>query len=219
MQQGLGTSGMSISLPGPTETLGLQFSVFGNCSDITPTTNCTVTVTVMNGLTQVASTTAFNNPQNGTYEANFNLPSGTNMQGTGMVVVTCSTMTGNTTVAGLTIGSQGVLTITNPPATNPEAAAGFPSWSGLVARGQVRGCNGNGMWLRLTDAGNDIIGHQYWAINADDTPWECDIGKLVIEKGLSALKGRRFNVHVSVWKHPYDGQQVRVSSGFFSVGE
>jgi hypothetical protein len=217
MKQGLGNPAMAISLPESSETLGLQFSVFGTCSDIT-NGNCTVTVQVMNGQTQVASTTAVNNQQNGSYEANFNLPSETNIQGTGSVVVTCSSMTGNVTNGQLTIAGQGTLTI-NPPPGGPEQVAGYPSWSaGVVASGQVVGCAGKYLWLRLTDAGHDIIGHQCWQIG-DGTAWQCDLSKLVAEKGLSASRSRHYNIHVSVWQHQYDSEQVRVSSGFFSVGE
>ncbi len=218
MQKGLGDPSMTIQLPSIGQTLGLQFSVFGTCSEITPNNNPTMTVTVMNGQNQVASAAAVTNQQNGTFEAPFNLPSGTNIQGTGSVVATCSAMNGNATVGGLTIAGQGTLTITNPPPGGPEQAAGFPSWSsGVVARGQIVGCAGKTMWLRLTDAGKDIIPHYSWPIG-NGTAWECDLSRLVAAGGHSASKSRHYNIHVSVWDQPLSGEQVRVSSGFFSVG-
>jgi hypothetical protein len=221
MQQGVGNPVITISLPSAGETLGLQFAVFGSCSDIVPN-NPTLTVAVKDGQNNtVASTTAANNQQNGTYEANFSLPSTTNIQN-GSVVVTCSE-NAQASNGGLTISGQGSLTITDPPPGAPQQVAGYASWSGVIAKGQARGGNGKGIWLRLTDAGNDIIGHQFWWIPAVEGPWQCDIGKLVIEKGLSALKGKHFNLHVSIWHHDSerntDREQVRVSSGFFSVGE
>jgi hypothetical protein len=218
MQQRLGDPQMTISLPNAGETLGLQFSVFGSCSEITPTNNPTMTVTVMNGQSQVASATAVNNQQNGTSEASFSLPSGTNIQGTGSVVVTCSAMNGNVTVSQLTIFDQTTVTISSPPPGAPEQAAEFPSWSaGVVARGQVVGCAGKLFWLRLTDAGFDIIGHHSWQIG-NDTAWECDLSKLVAAAGRSASRSRHYNIHVSVWDQSPSGERVRVSSGFFSVG-
>ncbi len=187
MQQKVGDPQMAISLPNVGETLGLQFSVFGTCGAITATNNPTMTVTVMNGQNQVASATAVNNQQNGTFEASFSLPSGTNIQGTGSVVVTCSAMNGNVTVGQLSTLNQTTLTISTPPPGGPEQAARYPSWSaGVVARGQVVGYAGMTFWLRLTDAGFDFIGHISWPIN--DTTWECDLSKLVEGTGRSASR-------------------------------
>jgi hypothetical protein len=218
MQKGLGDPQMTISLPNAGETLGLQFSVFGPCSEITPTNNPTMTVTVMDGQSQVASATAVNNQQNGAYEASFNLPPGTNIQGSGSVVVTCSAMNGNVTNGQLTICGQTILTIGAPQQGAPQQVAGFPSWSaGVVAKGQVVGCAGKTFWLRLTDAGFDIIGHHSWQIG-NDTAWECDLGRLVAAAGRAASKSRHYNIHVSVWDRDAPGERVRVSSGFFSVG-
>jgi hypothetical protein len=200
------------------QTLGLQFSVFGTCSAITPTNNPTMTVKVMNGQSQVASAAAVNNQQNGTYEASFNLPPGTNIQGGGSVVVTCSGMNGNVTNGQLTIAGQTTLTVTAPQPGAPQQAAGFPSWSaGVVARGQVVGCANKIMFLRLTDAGHDIIAAHSWPIR-NDTAWECNLSRLVEAAGRSASTSRHYNIHVSVWNNPSGGEQVRVASGFFSVG-
>jgi hypothetical protein len=215
MQKRLGDPQMTIALPNPGETLGLQFSIFGSCSQITPANNPAMTVTVMNGQSQVASAPAVNNQQNGSYEAYFNLPSGTNIQG-GSVVVTCSSMNGNVTNGQLTIGGQTTLTVTAPQPGATQQAAAFPSWSaGVVAKGQVVGCAGKTMWLRLTNAGFDIISHHSWQIGSD-TAWECDLSKLVADAGRSGHKSRHYNVHVSVWDP--NVERVRVSSGFFSVG-
>ena len=216
MEKRLGDSQMTISLPNPGETLGLQFSVFGSCSEITPTNNPTMTVTVMDGQSQAASAPAVNNQQNGSYEASFNLPPGTNIQGTGSVVVTCSGMNGNVTNGQLTIRAQTVLTVGTAQPGAPQQVAGFPSWSaGVVAKGQVVGGAGKTMWLRLTDAGCDIIAHHSWQIG-DVTAWECDLSKLVAAAGRSASNSRHYNVHVSVWAP--NVERVRVSSGFFAVG-
>lgn len=218
MQQRVGAPQMAISLPNAGETLGVQFSVFGTCSEITPNNNPAVTVQVMNGQTQVASTTAVNNQQNGTYEAQFNLPSTTNIQGTGSVAASCTGMNCTASNGQLTISGQGNLNITSPPPGGPEQAAGFPSWSsGVFARGQVAsGYNGKFLWLRLTDAGKDIIPHYYWVI--DKTAWEVNLSQLVANAGHSNSTSRHYNVHVSVWDQYESGQRVRVSSGFFSVG-
>jgi hypothetical protein len=86
--------------------------------------------------------------------------------------------------------------------------------AGVVARGSVVRRSGQTMWLRMTDAGFDFIGHLSWPIN--DTTWECDLSKLVEAAGRSASTSRHYNVHVSVWDS--NVEQVRVSSGFFSVG-
>jgi hypothetical protein len=218
MQRRLGEPQMAISLPNAGETLGLQFSVFGTCSEITPTNNPTVTVTVMNGQNVVTSSAAVNNQQNGAFEADFTLPAGTNIQGSGSVVVTCSGMDGSSTNGQLTIAGQTTLTIGGLQQAGPQQAAGFPSWSsGVVARGQVVGCAGKIMWLRLTDAGHDIIDHHSWRIG-DAMAWECNHSTLVERAGLSASKSRHYNVHVSVWENARRGERVRVSSGFFSVG-
>ena len=48
----------AIDLPRIGETLGLQFSVFGTCPEITATNSPSVTVKVMDGNTQLAITTA-----------------------------------------------------------------------------------------------------------------------------------------------------------------
>jgi hypothetical protein len=222
MQQVVGNPVITISLPNAGETLGLQFAVFGNCSDI-KTNNPALTVVVKDGQNNTVDTaTAVNNQQNGTFEADFTLPSTTNIQN-GSVVVSCAD-NAQASNGGLTISGQGSLTVTvsTPPESGgPKQTAGFANWSGLVAKGQAHRGTRKGIWLRLTDAGNDIIAHQFWWIPAVDTQWDCKIGQLVIDKGFSALKGKDFNVHVSIWNHDPQGkgtEQVRVSSGFFSVG-
>jgi hypothetical protein len=139
MQQQVGNPQITISLPNAGETLGLQFAVFGSCSDIIPN-NPTLTVAVKDGQgNTVASSPAANNQLNGTFEANFNLTSlNPNIQN-GSVVVTCSD-NAQASNGGLTISNQsGSLTITNPPPGSPEQVAGFADWSGVVATGQARG--------------------------------------------------------------------------------
>ena len=200
---------LRISLPNSNETLGVRFSVFGTCTEINSNNNPTITVTVKDGSNTVATATAVNNQLRSTYEAFFEFPGGTDIVGTVSVVVTCTGMNGNATNAGLTIRSQSTLTI-----ANPTQGAEFPSWAaGVVADGEVTGCAGKTMWLRLTDAGYDIIAHQSWVIGTD-SQWASNISAVVTAARVQAASSN-FSTHASVW----DGAQllVRVSSGFFSV--
>src|SRR5258708_6015587 len=179
-----------------------------------------MTVAVMDGQSQVTSTTAVNNQQNGTYEADFNLDLGTNIQGTGSVVVTCSAMNGQVTNGGLTIAHQTILTINSLQQGAPKQVAGGPrpaggGGPGGGGRGQVVGYAGKSLYLRLTDAGSDIIKPAHRQTIGNGTAWECNLSQLVANAGRSASRSRHYNIHVSVWDN---GERVRVSSGFFSVG-
>lgn len=207
--QRLGDPELTISLPNSNETLGVRFSVFGTCTEVNSNNNPTITVTLKDGANVVATATAVNNQLRSTYEAYFDLPGGTDIVGTGSVVVTCTGMNGNATNAGLTIRSQSTVTI-----ANPTQGAEFPSWAaGVVADGQFQGCVGKTLWLRLTDGGYDIIPHQQMAINGDGA-WEMNLSAIVTAARVQAASSN-FSIHVSIW----DGAQqlVRVSSGFFSV--
>ena len=208
--QRLGDPEITISLPSGGETLGLQFSVFGTCTAIAPGADTTLTVTVKDGANDVATASDVRyNLRNHTFEAFFNLSGDTNIVGTGSVVAALNGTNFSATNTQLTIRGQSALTI-----GTPTPGADFASWAaGVVAGGQVTGDAGKTMWLRLTDAGFDIIPHQSWVIG-DDAQWQLDLGALV-----TALQNKvgssNFSINVSVW---VGGQQlVRVSSGFFSV--
>jgi hypothetical protein len=199
---------LTISLPRSGETLGQQFSVFGSCTDINASNNPTITVKVQVGDNVVFSNTAVNNQQRGTYETFFVFNYDPNINGTGKIVVTCDAMPGAVTIYSLTIRPQSALTDTAPAQNNV-----FTSWTSLVATGHVNVTAARQVWVRLTDAGFDIIGHQRLDV-ASAEQWTSNIGQLVADT-ISPPYGSNFNVHVSVWNG--NTEEVRISSGSFTV--
>ena len=211
---------LKIDLPAANETLGLQFSVFGSCDSIGSNTSATVTVKVLDGVNvlDTASGSAVRyNPEVHTYEAMFNLKTGTSFPRNGSVVVSLDNTNFSESNAQLTIGSQNTLII-----DAPKAQTDFTGWASgtVVASGTLAGCVGLKFWLRLTNAGNDVIGHQSWVV-ATDGPWSLDLGSIVSAARSQLPAGDSYNVTVSVWSNPNPPDQshemMRVSSGFFTV--
>src|SRR4051794_25731210 len=115
---------MAINLPINGDTLGLQFSVFGKCLLITPSNSPSITVTLYNDKTLVQTVAAKLNNQQSTFEAVFSPPAGTDIAGTGRVVVTCDGHRETATSISLTIRDQSLLTI-----GSPVSDMTFASWA------------------------------------------------------------------------------------------
>src|SRR5688500_5264860 len=90
----VGDPEMTIELPAIGDTLRLRVSVFGKCSEINAANPPTMTATLTNDgavVHTVESGSIVMNTANQTYEAMFNLPSGTSVpDGKGKVEVSCS---------------------------------------------------------------------------------------------------------------------------------
>jgi hypothetical protein len=223
---------MQVTLPTVGQTVGLQFSVFGSCSDITPNNAPTMTVKVNTG-NGSASAPAAINQASGTFEATFNLPQGTYTQ-SGSITVTCSGMS-PTTLSPYTIGSPPggnppTLTITAPKADPPGQlgavqVGSYPNWGSdehpVMAQGRVKGGKDGKVYLRLTDAGIDFIQTgpaPSVPITDDDAPWEFNLTHWVTRAGHSGKHSKHYNIHVTLWNGE-NVEKVRICSGFFRVGE
>jgi hypothetical protein len=206
----------TISLPNANETLGMQFSVFGTCD----TTVTTVAVKLYNGPNVVTTVNAVVNGPKGTYDAFFNLnptnPLLKNNQGQAKV---CIIYNGNDTgvsVAGLTICDQlnGLPAQTTLTITNPQQGQVLANWAaGAMASGQIANAVGLNFWLRITDAGWDVIPHQSWVITPGSM-WQKDLGALLAN--VPHVASNNFDIHVSVWPMSGPAALVRVSSGFLT---
>ncbi len=196
---------LKIASPATQDTLALTFSVFGSCTAITSTNSPTITVKVMNGTTQLDSQTAVNNQTNGTWEAFFSLPSGTNVPGTGSIVVTCAGMNGSSSITQLTIPGQNVLTIQAPK--NGDV---FSTWSVANANGTLS-TPATGLHLYITYKGYQICLATAVAIDIEDGTWQQPLQSLVPNQAA----GSNYGFHAVVFN---DSTRIlRMSSGFFSV--
>jgi hypothetical protein len=206
----------TISLPNANETLGMQFSVFGTCDPAVTT----VAVKLYNGPTEVALVNAVVNGPKGTYEAFFNLnpsnPLLQNNQGQVKADITYNGKDTGVSVAGLTICDElnGLPAQTTLTITNPQPGQVLANWAtGAMASGQIANAAGLTFWVRITDAGFDVIPHKSWVITPGST-WQQDLGALLAS--VPHIRSTTFNLHASVWPGGGPVALVRVSSGFFT---
>jgi hypothetical protein len=197
------TGTMGISSPANGDTLGLQFSVYGNCGAVTLTNNPAMTVTIYdtstNPPTPIASASTVNNQAAGTWEATFSLPVGISINGTGKIEVSCPNMT-CTPVTGLTIGTSTVLTI-----AEPWGGEVFPAGTSVNGSGTL--ASGDKLRVYLTQAGNRL-------------PVKATFSSLpnngFIETFGMLTPGSNYVLHAHVLDDD-NNTLVRMSSGFFSV--
>jgi hypothetical protein len=221
----LGDPLFSVSLPRSDDIIGLRFSVYGKCDMIKPGNAPTIVVTVYDDKTEVTHATAELNLDRGTFEAFFDLPAGTKIEGTGRVVVSCTDKTDTATAEKLTIVDQNDSSrdgLYGLFVNNPQVGDGVLSWAaGLTASGKVSNSQGKTMYLRMTDRGFDLIpGFAQWTIGENGNWESTDLTVLVPADRVPNTKNNpnatsfKCGYHVSV----YDGgEKLRLSSGFFSV--
>lgn len=206
----LGSPELTITLPHGNEVLGLQFAVYGTCTEIGPNNSPTITVKVWNGSQEVASEAATINNAKGTYEAYFVLDGVTDIQKVGKVTVKCDGMPGDPLEqGGLTIAGQTTLTIDN-------SALGGKSWArAVIVSGQAVNSAGKSIFVRLTDIGSDVFPPPgYTGTGIDESGrWSVDLARIVPQDRKSASSNYR--VQVSLFDG--SGECARISSPSFSV--
>jgi hypothetical protein len=176
----------------------------------------------MEDRTERASKIADLNPDKNSYEAVFEFPAGTRIEGAS-VVVTCTGMKDSIHHDRLTIIDQGDSSRDGLPTlsiTGPKEGGEFQSWTeDIFASGEVKNSQAKIMWLRLTDRGHDVIDSQNWTIETNDGGWQLNLSPLVrTSRRLSNSPGQKYCLHMSVWEYLGSGQHIRTGSGYFTVG-